>query len=269
MPDITLINGSRLHFQDPNPHGNPVILLLHGLGAHSDSWQLQIPCLIDAGYRPLAPDMPGFGQSHFQGGRWSISRSSEACMELLQALAIAHVYAVGISMGGTVALQLAFDHPDRIAGLVLVNTFASLRPDTVEGWLYLLRRYTMLNFQGLSRQAEYVAQRIFPKPEQIELRRLLIAEVQQSDQNVYKEAMRALGWFDKRRRLKELQLPTLVVSGDRDGTVPLRNQKVLADGISGAHRVMIADAGHAVTVEQPDAFNQVLLDFLRQFSKGS
>jgi pimeloyl-ACP methyl ester carboxylesterase len=221
---------------------------------------------LEAGYRPLVPDLPGFGKSSFKGGQWSISWVAEICFELIQTLSIPKVVVVGISMGGTIALQLALSHPDGLIGVVLVNTFASLRPDTLVGWLYFLRRYTLLGFRGLPEQAEYVANKIFPKEEQEELRKLMVEEVRQSDQGVYKRAMRALGLFDTRRRLGEINLPTLVISGDRDGTVPLKNQRVLADQISGAHQVMIADAGHAVTVDQPDAFNRVLLEYLEQFS---
>jgi pimeloyl-ACP methyl ester carboxylesterase len=59
MANIDLKSGLTIHYSDLNPNGNPVVLLLHGLGATGESWQMQFPALIDAGFRILAPDMRG------------------------------------------------------------------------------------------------------------------------------------------------------------------------------------------------------------------
>ncbi|MBE3067962.1 MAG: alpha/beta fold hydrolase, partial [Chloroflexi bacterium] len=56
---------TKLHYLDPNPAGHPAVLLLHGLGADASSWTLQLPALTGAGFRPIATDIPGFGQSPY------------------------------------------------------------------------------------------------------------------------------------------------------------------------------------------------------------
>jgi 3-oxoadipate enol-lactonase len=74
--------------------------------------------------------------------------------------------------------------------------------------------------------------------------------------------MRSLARFNVAHRLHEIQCPTLVISGERDTTVPLESQTRLAKSIPNARHVIIPNAGHAVTVEQFQAFNQAFLDFL-------
>jgi pimeloyl-ACP methyl ester carboxylesterase len=73
---------------------------------------------------------------------------------------------------------------------------------------------------------------------------------------------RALARFDVRNRLGEIDCPTLVITGEDDTTVPVEIQNQLASGIKDSRQILIARAGHAVTVERPDIFNQVLVEFL-------
>ena len=265
MPSIMVSNQKGnfpLFYRETNTTGKPVVLLLHGLGATGESWQLQTPELVKAGMRVVAPDLPGFGESGHPDGGILIRSMAESMATLLHKVVDDPVIVVGISMGGVVALQLALGHPQLIRKLVLVNTFARLTPDSLNGWVYLLRRYVMLNMQGISAQADYVAKRIFPKPEQEVPRATLKQEILQSDPKVYRGAMRALGFYNVVGRLKELSLPVLVVSGENDTTVPLKNQYYLAEHIKGAQHVLIPEAGHAVIADQPERFNQVLLDYL-------
>jgi pimeloyl-ACP methyl ester carboxylesterase len=108
--------------------------------------------------------------------------------------------------------------------------------------------------------------RLFPNPDQEILRQALFDQILQADPAGYRATMRALARFDVSSRLREIHQPVLVISGDRDTTVPFDVQKALAEGITHACQVVVQDAGHAVSVEKPDEFNQHLLSF---FSKGS
>ena len=254
-----------LYYLDPQPAGSPAVLLLHGLGANSASWQLQMPALLDAGLRPLALDLPGFGRSRL-AGRWSIASLAGAAARLLEVLDTGPAMVVGISMGGTVALQFGLDYPHLARKLVLVNTFANLRPAQPGGWLYFAWRFLLVHTLGLETQAQFVARRIFPGSEQEFLRQELVAQILTADPRSYRAAMRALGLFDARGRLGTVRMPVLVVTGERDTTVPLRAQHDLVKGLPGACQVMVKDAGHAVSVDQPEAFNLALLDFILERS---
>ncbi len=254
-----------IHYLDPNPAGSPLVLLLHGLGADSESWGLQIPALVEAGMRPLAVDLPGFGRSPLPpGAGWSIPWVAGRLAELIDQAGRPPVCVVGLSLGGVVAQQLALDYPDRVRWLVLANTFSRLRPKRWNELAYLIGRFAAANLRGVKSQARMVAWRVFPAPDKAVLRQMLVEKIQAADPRAYQSAMRALGFFNVRRRLKDICAPTLVISGERDTTVALDNQMDLARDIPGARQVILPDAGHAANVDQPVLFNQAILEFLRE-----
>jgi 3-oxoadipate enol-lactonase len=253
-----------LHFLDPDPSGKPAILLLHGLGADGSSWALQMPALSQAGFRPLAPDAPGFGQSSYDGRGWNIRRVTVQMAGLLEELGTGPVHVVGLSMGGVIAQQFALDFPHLTRKLVLVSTFSVLRPEEFSGWVYFFRRMLSVVTLGQQAQAQMVAQRLFPAPQSQDLREMFVAVVMRSDPRAYRRAMLALGLFNSSRRLREIKVPTLVITGVNDSTVSPARQSLLVDGIPGARQVVIAAAGHAVSVDQAELFNQALLEFLQE-----
>ncbi len=252
-----------LHVLDPNPAGFPAVLLLHGLGVTGASWTLQLPALTEAGFRPLAPDAPGFGDSPYDGRGWSIRRVAAQMAELLEERHSGPAHVVGLSMGGVIAQQFARDFPHLTRKLVLVSTFAVLCPDSLSGWWYFLRRALGVMTGGPQAQARLVAERVFPRPDQSPLREMLLDTIARADRRAYRAAMRALASFDSRPWLKDLPAPTLVVTGAEDITVSPARQQMLAEGIPGARQVVLEAAGHALSVEQAEAFNRLLLDFLK------
>jgi 3-oxoadipate enol-lactonase len=237
------------------------VVLLHGLGANSACWQLQIPRLTEAGFRVLAPDMRGFGQSNYPGAT-SVPLMAADTAGLLASLKVATCLVVGISMGGTVALQLALDHPDLVSRLVLVSTFARLRPDRLSGWLVFGARLLLVSRGGLPSQARAVAQRMFPHAGQELLRQSLYDQVMQADPRAYRDALPALGRFSVRHRLAEIRVPTLIVTGDADTTVSPRNQHELL-AIPGSRQVVIPGGGHGLIADHPAEFNEALVGFLK------
>lgn len=253
-----------LHFLDPNPQGSPAVLLLHGLGANAESWTFQSEALAAAGYRPLPVDVPGFGRSPYDGRGWSFSRMADLLADWLQTRGLTRVHVTGISMGGVLAQQLALSHPQVVDKLVLINTFAVLRPASLDGWLYFLARAFTVTFLGLEQQAHIVAKRIFPLPEQREAYEQLVHTISSADPRAYRAAMRALGLYDSRKRLPTLPHQTLVVTAENDTTVPPQRQRLLVDLIPNARQVTIPQAGHGVIVEKPEAVNKALLDFFSQ-----
>jgi pimeloyl-ACP methyl ester carboxylesterase len=253
-----------LHFLDPNPEGHPAVLLLHGLGADASSWTLQLPALTAAGFRPIAPDAPGFGTSPYDGHCWDISRMAAEMADLIQELGSVPAHVVGLSMGGIIAQQFALDTPALTRKLVLVSTFAVLLPDSLNSWLYFLQRFILVNTLGLSAQARTVARHIFPDPDKAPLREMLVKTISRADSRAYRRAMTCLGLFNSVKLLGEIKAPTLVVTGEEDTTVPPDRQHLLLKGIPDARQVLIRGAGHAAPIDQPEIFNRKLLEFLRE-----
>lgn len=256
-----------IHYLDPQPAGAPAVLLLHGLGADGAMWSLQLEVLASAGFRPLAPDLPGFGDSSYDGRGWDFRRVAGQLRDWLEALRTGPVHLVGLSLGGVIAQQFALDYPHLVRKLVLVSTFSALRPTNASQWLYFLQRLFLVHVVGLEQQARLVARRVFPAPEQEALREMAAARIARADPRAYRAAMRALGMVNLHRRLHEIRAPTLVVTGEKDSTVSPEQQRTLAEGIAGAQQVLIAGGGHALAIDQAEAFNSVLLAFLQE-SKG-
>ena len=263
MPLMELAPDLKIHYLDIQPDARFAVILLHGLGADGTSWQLQFPALTGLGFRIIAPDARGFGHSTYPpGSPAQISTAAGDFIQLASHLGIAHLDLVGISMGGAHALAFVLECPLLVRRLVLVNTFAHLRPHGLNEWVYYALRFMLVHTLGLEAQAKTVAARIFPNPDQEALSKMLIEQIMQADPSAYRAAMRALASFNVLERLSEINVPTLIVTGELDTTVPRDVQQQLVEGIRGAQHVIIPGAGHAVSVDQPLAFNQVLTDFL-------
>ncbi len=262
MPDLVLPSHTRLHYIDLNPVAQPIILLIHGLGANSELWQLQFPSLVEKGFRVLAIDLPGFGKSSYSGEWKSIETISKVISDTITLLEINSVIAIGLSMGGPVCLQFALDAPNRVSRLVLVNTFAHLDIATPRNFLYFLTRVILMSTRGMEAQAEAVAKRVFPHPDQSFLRAELIKQVMASNPSAYRSAMLTLARINLLNRLSEIRQPTLVITGEQDTTVHPDQQAAMAQRIPFANKVVLANTGHAASVENPELFNAALLDFL-------
>jgi pimeloyl-ACP methyl ester carboxylesterase len=263
MPHIITDHNLSQYYKDDNPSGSPVVILIHGLGVTGDSWVLQIPALIQAGFRVISPDIRGFGRSGYLNERISIVTLAQDVRYLINTLGIAPVDLVGISLGGTIALQTVLDEPQVVHRAILVNTFARLRPKKIRTWIYLAMRFVAASLFGLRYQAHVVGHGLFPSPDQAYLRQELYNQIMLANPKAYRGATRALARFDVRHRLSEIQNPVLVVTGEMDTTVPVDTQTKLAKGIKNSKHIIIPGAGHGVTVEKPDLFNAAILEFLR------
>lgn len=262
------VDGLRIHYLKQG--AGPTVLLLHGLGSCAEDWPFQFAALSGGTAAPcpyfavLACDLRGHGRTDAPPGPYSIEQMAGDVAGLLTALAVDAAHVVGLSLGGLVAQALAIEHPARVRSLVLVNTFARLRPQGLRGWVYLLYRALAMAVGGLEAQAEVVARGVFPRPEQEPLRQLLAARLKANDPAAYRAVMRAIMRFDSRRDLGRIAAPTLVIAGADDTTVSLAAKRELAAGIPGARLEIVPNSGHATPLDQPEVFNRLLVEFLDQ-----
>ena len=253
---------TNIQYLDPGENNGTPVLMLHGLGVDGSSWVLQFPALINAGFRPIAVDVPGFGSSPYGNAAWSIPRVTRDIAAFLDDKKLSSVNVVGLSMGGTIAQQLVLDFPQKVIKIVLANTFSVLRPSTLKGWMYFVQRFILVHTLGLPAQAKFVAKKIFPHLDQDGLRKEIILQITNADPRAYRGAMRSLGTFNSSRRLSEINVPVLVITGSKDTTVQPTHQARMADLIPGARHAIIPEAGHAASIDNPDKFNKILVDFL-------
>ena len=244
----------------------PVVLLLHGLGSCGDDWALQSPALLPR-YTVLAPDLRGQGDSPMPAGWPTIDDLATDVLALLDQLQIERVHLVGLSLGGTVALELAVEAPARVRSLTAVNTFARLQ--ATRGSLQRGLERTWLAATGrMDELGRRVADGLFPDGGQEAFRAAAAARLAGNRPLTYIKLLTALSRFDLRSRLGEIQAPTLVVAGEQDTTVPLRCKLELAAGIRGARLERFAGSRHVTPLDAAERFNTRLLEFLSCVDRG-
>lgn len=263
---VSLDQGIDLHYYDLNSSGKSTSLLLHGLGVCAESWGFQFSPLIESDFRVLAPDLRGFGATSYPGGANNAKIMADDMVCLIDHLKIDSCHVAGISMGGAVGLQFALDNPDRVDSLILVNTFARLRPKNISSWLFYTFRFVLAHMLGIEIQARFVAKKIFPDPGQLQYRHIFNSQISRANPSAYRSMMRSFVSFDLSNKLKELNIPVLIISGVNDSIVTEETQIELTEAIPMALHEVIHDAGHAVTVEKPDEFNHIMQNFLLQFA---
>lgn len=247
---------------DPNPVGYPVALFIHGLGADGSAWYYQIDALKNAGVRPIAIDLPGFGKSPNHLLHWTIENVRDVCFARMQQLGIEKYTVIGHSLGGAIALSMAVQYPQTIEKLCLINSFAHLRPQKLDDWIYLLRRFSRAMMLSPKTQAEMVANRIFPEVSQSVLRDMVVQKIIETDTGAYKNAMKSIAFFDIRKMLSKISIPCLIITSEHDNTVSKKIQQEMAEKIPTARQEILYKGGHAIIVEQPELVNQLILDFL-------
>jgi pimeloyl-ACP methyl ester carboxylesterase len=241
--------------------GDPIVFI-HGLGSSARDWEYQVPFFAPR-YRVVVFDVRGHGRSDKPPGPYSVPLFAQDAAALIRALEAAPAHVVGISMGGMIALQLAVDEPALVRSLVVVNSGPELVVRTFRERLMILQRFLIVRLLGMRKMGEVLSQRLFPRPDQAPLRQMFVERWAENDPRAYREAMRALVGWSVADRLGDIRCPTLVIASDQDYT-PVSAKEAYVARMPNARLVVIPDAHHAVTVERPEEFNQVLLDFLMQ-----
>lgn len=245
----------------------PLVGLLHGLGSRGADWLLQVEAL-RSGYRCLTVDLPGHGESPMLPGWPQVSDMAAAVAELLEPAGKDGAHLVGLSLGGGVALELALARPELVRSLTIVNSSGSLGG----GWRRVpssLIRLSLLLGGPMPWLGAWVANGLFPRAEQAELRRLTRQRIAENSRLNYLKAVAAVLRYDLGDRVDQIRVPTLVLAGDRDRTVPLRAKRALAAAIPGAQLRLVAGSGHATPLDAPEQFNRLLLEFLERVESGS
>jgi pimeloyl-ACP methyl ester carboxylesterase len=240
------------------------IFLLHGVGGGKALWAPQLDPLAAAGYRVVAWDMPGYGDSAMVEpyGFQALARALE---RLIEHVAPRRAILLGHSMGGMVALEAFAWFPERIAGLILSGSSPAFgKADGAWQQAFLRERLEPLD-QG--KTMADLAPRLVgnliglePDPAGVALATRVMSAVPAA---TYRAALRALVGFDRRALLPSIRVPTLALAGAEDKTAPPAVMQKMAERIAGTRYACLPHAGHIANIEQPDAFNRVVLDFLQ------
>jgi 3-oxoadipate enol-lactonase len=263
MP-TTKINEIDIYYE---VHGNgEPLLLIMGLGANATAWVMQIDEFARH-HTVIAFDNRDAGRSQRATGSYSMRQMALDALALLDHLEIESADVFGMSMGGMIAQELVLEAPHRVRGLVLGGTMAG-GPNAVMPGMQLVQQWMALG--SLPREQAFEAGLNFlyseafitKNRERLLKRSLDTAHLMSPPDALQRQIMAVLG-FNVHHRLRDVQSPTLVLTGTDDKIVPSANSRILAGGIPAARLIEYEGAGHGFVVERHEETNAHVLDFLR------
>jgi 3-oxoadipate enol-lactonase len=261
-----IINGIRMHYELTGI-GDPVILLA-GLSMPGAIWGPQVKAL-SPHFQVLTLDNRGVGETDLPPEPvYTMAQLADDAAALARQLKLTRAHVVGISMGGTIAQELALRHPELVRSLVLVSTWAKIDARfvrVIESWVSLAsrvpieERYRHVFFPWVFSPA------FFEKKDNVEaaFRAVMAYPHQTKAEAIERQARGIFTWNGTRiTRLGTIKAPTLVVGGKDDVLTPPDFARELAKLIRRA-RVTLLPGGHSLTLEQTETFNRTVLRFLK------
>jgi pimeloyl-ACP methyl ester carboxylesterase len=250
----------------------PVVLFCHGVTLSSRVWAKQFASFPAAGFRAVAFDSRGHGESRAGESGHSLDNLADDLRTVLEELDLRDVVLVGHSMGGMAVQAFAIRHPDvveeRVAGLVLLSTSShNLVSDAkrVRGAVEKVVNLgpdvaTFMRQRNLGLLLANIGFGDDPHPSHVEATREMLAEC---DKATTREAVSALLHLDLTEGLPKLQVPTLVVVGSADALTPPRDSRRIAELVPGARLVEYEGGGHMLMYERTEALDALIMDFAR------
>jgi pimeloyl-ACP methyl ester carboxylesterase len=250
------------------------IVWIHGLSGSWQNWLENLPPFAQT-HRCIAMDLPGFGASEMPAEKITISGYAAAVDELLRALGVKHATVVGNSMGGFIGAELAIRFGTWVDRLVLVSaaglSIEQMRNETALRALRMVGNVLTMGTGWLASRSELLASRprsrwamfniVASHPERLP-GPLVSEQLRGSGKPGFIDALDALTDYPIRDRLGSITAPTLVVWGEDDPLVPVRDAWEFGDLIPDARVVVYEDTGHVAMLERPDAFNALVREFL-------
>jgi 3-oxoadipate enol-lactonase len=260
----TTANGITIGYDDQgDPSGTPV-LLVHGHPFNRSMWAPQASALTAAGYRVIAPDLRGYGETSVVPGITLLEVFARDLAALLDHLGLDRVVLGGLSMGGQIVMEFCRLFPGWVAGLLLADTFAA--SETPAGRASRNAMADRLLAEGMDGYAsEVIAKMVAPDNVTAlpEVAAHVLAMMRSTAPAGAAAALRGRAERqDYRDLLTEVAVPALVMVGTDDEYTPVSDAEFLHRQIGGSVLTVIDGAGHLPNLERPAEFNAALLKFL-------
>ncbi len=231
--------------------GEPLVLI-HGLADDHRAWRRVLPALMLRN-RLILYDLRGHGETSLGSPDGTLQQLAHDLIGLLDAVQVESANVAGFSLGGTIAMRVAIDHPGRVRGLILVATSSRVGRAAAE---WYQQRVDMVN--GEDPQLRETLDRdtgdvYAESPQELEAG-LLIRRQSTADPRGFGNAcaaMAALHAAPLDPELGRISVPTLIVASDLDRHCPPKAAQIIAAGIEGSRLEIIAGAGHPIPVERP------------------
>ena len=252
--------GAKIRYLEAGDAAKPTVILLHGLGAQAESWQLNIAAL-SQNYRVIAPDQIGFGKSDKPLLKYRVGTYADFLDKFMSELKIEKASLVGNSMGGWVAGFFAIKYPLKVEKIVLVDA-AGLMPKEIDfDRIYQLNNSTRDEVRGNLKL-------IFANPalannealvDQFMTQRIIAGDGYTIN-SLIESIKRKEDFLDA--RLDEIKKTTLIIWGKQDGLIAVTDADRFNKGIANSQLVVFDNCGHVPQFEKAADFNKQVLRFL-------
>ena len=267
------VDGARVHYQEFGDASKPPIILLHGYTASVYVWKTAAPMLAEDGFRVIAVDLLGFGYSEKPSWfDYSIQSQARMVSRFMNRLGIGRATIVGSSYGGAVALTLTLDYPERVEKLVLVDAVCNDEPknhpilrlaslpgvgEVITPFLCDSKSFMKMRMHGtLARVNRHMITR--DRIESI-IRPLSAADGHHSVLTTSRNW--SAGHIERDAHL--INQPTLIIWGEEDKVIPIRNGYKLHEEILNSRLVVLKDCGHVPPEEKSELFAELVTEFCR------
>jgi pimeloyl-ACP methyl ester carboxylesterase len=244
--------------------GKPLVLL-HAFPLSRAMWKSQVEALAAENCRVITPDLRGFGENHSFSDINTMEDMAQDIFELLETLKIERAIVGGLSMGGYITFNFLKKFPEKIAALVLCDTNASSdAEETREARFDLIEK---IESDGAQALIDEMLPKLICENTKAN-KKELVASLEEMFKKVNPQAaVAALRGMAERKDnidlLDKISVPTLLIFGQEDKVTNLETAEKIASTIPDAKLVKIENAGHYSNLEQPEIFNQALIDFVR------
>lgn len=259
------VNGTELHYEIHGSEGAPWLVLSHSLACSTRMWDPQIEAF-KGSHRILAYDMRGHGASAAPKGPYSLDMLADDVLGLMSHLKINTAVYCGLSIGGMIGQTLALRPNPPFERMVVCDTTHAQPPEALKQWE---ERIQIAESKGMAGLVDSTMERWFTEPYRKrnsadfqKIRNLVLATPVAG----YIGCGRAIMGLNTTRRLKEIRLPLLAITGESDGAAG--GTRYIGETVPGAKFVNIPQASHIANVEQPELFNRALREFLSSPASG-
>ena len=257
-------------YAEAGPAQGPALFFLHGIGGNKTNWQQQQLFFADHGYRAIAWDARGYGDSDDYAGPYDFADISADLNRLMDHLGIAQAHCVGLSMGGRILMDFADRHPQRLKSLTLCGAFPSfnkaLSPQQRDDFLRL-RQAPLLAGKTFADLAPELIHSLTSPYASAQTQAQLHASICALRKESYLKALAAASDFDRTEAIQRITVPTLLMYAEDDRLTPPAMGREVAALMPHAQFALLPRCGHLMNLECPDAFNEPLLGFLKGLEK--
>ena len=258
-------NGIETNYEIHGPERAPWLTFSHSLACSLRMWDGQIAEFKDR-FRILVYDTRGHGGSEAPKGPYTLDMLAEDLKQLLEQLGIKRTNYVGLSMGGMIGQTLALKDPALFDRVVLADTGHAQTPETLTQWDERIRTAQTKGMQPL---VQGTLERWFTKEfreKQKEAVSRIASLIESTPVPGYVGCCQAIAKLNTTARLKDIRNPVLAIAGEQDAAAP--GTRYIGENVPGAKTVMIPQAAHIANIEQAEAFNRALREFLSSPASG-